>query len=83
LDKIHWYAGLSALTLLVCLSLTHDNRIYALAAFVLIALIGNAVICGVLSNPQGRYQDRIIWIVFPALFMAGLQRFSAFQRRAR
>jgi hypothetical protein len=83
LDQIHWYAGLSALTLMLCLGLAHDHRIFALSAFILIALIGNAVICGVLSNPQGRYQDRIIWIVFPALFMAGLERFSAWQRRAR
>jgi hypothetical protein len=35
---------------------------HALAATVALALIGNAVICGVFSNPNDRYQNRLIWI---------------------
>lgn len=34
----------------------------ALALFVLIALLGNAFICGALSNPHDRYQNRLIWL---------------------
>ncbi len=37
----------------------------ALPGLVLIALIGNAIICGTFSNPHDRYQSRIIWL--PAL----------------
>lgn len=33
-----------------------------LPAFVLLALIGNAVVCGVFSGPHGRYQSRIMWL---------------------
>ncbi len=33
------------------------------------ALLGNAVICGVLSNPNDRYESRMVWL---AVFAAGL-----------
>lgn len=33
-----------------------------LPAFVLIALVGNALVCGVFSGPHGRYQSRIMWL---------------------
>ena len=36
-----------------------------LPVFLLLALLGNAFICGALSNPHDRYQSRIIWL--PAL----------------
>ena len=32
------------------------------AVFVLLALLGNAFICGALSNPHHRYQSRIVWL---------------------
>ncbi len=31
-------------------------------AFILLALMGNAVICGALSNPHDRYQSRLMWL---------------------
>lgn len=34
----------------------------SLPAFVLAALIGNAMVCGVLSGPHDRYQSRLIWL---------------------
>ncbi len=34
------------------------------------ALIGNAVICGVLSIPNGRYESRMVWLAVFALFLA-------------
>jgi len=37
-----------------------SDRIF-LPAFLLIALFGNAFICGALSNPQDRYQSRLMW----------------------
>lgn len=40
------------------------------ALFVVIALAGNAAICGVLSNPHDRYQSRLIWLAPLALIVA-------------
>lgn len=39
-----------------------DWRAGMLPTLVLLALIGNAVICGVFSGPHGRYQSRIVWL---------------------
>jgi hypothetical protein len=38
----------------------HD--LAAAAMFMLIALLGNAFICGALSNPHDRYQSRLAWL---------------------
>lgn len=42
----------------------------ALPAFVFVALMGNAIICGALSNPHDRYQSRIMWLPTFALVLA-------------
>ena len=52
-----------------------------LALFVFVALCGNAVICGALSNPHDRYQSRIVWLATLVLLMAvaarpGQRRYS-------
>ena len=52
-----------------------------LALFVFVALCGNAVICGALSNPHDRYQSRIVWLATLVLLMAisatsGRRRYS-------
>ncbi|MEZ5785234.1 MAG: hypothetical protein R3D62_01815, partial [Xanthobacteraceae bacterium] len=39
-----------------------DPATRTLCATVLLALAGNAVICGVFSNPNDRYQNRLIWL---------------------
>jgi hypothetical protein len=39
----------------------------ALPATVLLALVGNAIICGTFSNPHDRYQSRLMWA--PALVL--------------
>ncbi|MBV9555726.1 MAG: hypothetical protein JO254_01470 [Pseudolabrys sp.] len=41
----------------------------ALAAFVVVALLGNAAICGIFSNPVDRYQSRIVWLAPLALIV--------------
>jgi hypothetical protein len=38
--------------------------------FVLVALIGNAAICGILSGPHDRYQSRVIWLASLAVMIA-------------
>ncbi|HXC56632.1 MAG TPA: hypothetical protein VNU97_15140 [Rhizomicrobium sp.] len=48
-----------------------DWRGGVLPAFVLLALLGNAFICGVFSGPHGRYQSRIMWLpTFAVLLIA-------------
>ncbi|MDQ2082288.1 hypothetical protein RA307_19030 [Xanthobacteraceae bacterium Astr-EGSB] len=49
-----------------------------LAGFVLVALLGNAAICGALSIPNARYQSRVVWLAPFALAVAvaGLRRRS-------
>ena len=39
----------------------------ALPAFVFLALVGNALVCGLFSGPHDRYQSRLIWV--PALVL--------------
>jgi hypothetical protein len=39
-----------------------QHNLAGLASFTLLALLGNAFICGALSNPHDRYQSRLIWL---------------------
>jgi hypothetical protein len=50
-----------------------------LAATVTVAVLANAVVCGVLSNPHNRYGARLAWI---ATFAVGLvvMRYAVLQR---
>lgn len=54
-----------------------DWRSGLLPAFVLLALLGNAFVCGVFSGPHGRYQSRIMWLpAFTVMLIAwpGIER---------
>ena len=57
-------AWLSIAALVLLLSLKRKNPVdqlsAALSAMCLVALLTNAAICGVFSNPNDRYQSRII-----------------------
>ncbi|HEY8950911.1 MAG TPA: hypothetical protein VIM56_18650 [Rhizomicrobium sp.] len=45
--------------------------------FAMAALLGNALICGALSNPHDRYQSRLVWLPVFALALLGTEgRFS-------
>lgn len=46
----------------------HD--IAGIAVFILLALLGNAFICGALSNPHDRYQSRLVWLAPLVVAMA-------------
>lgn len=54
----------------------HD--LAGLAIFTLLALLGNAFICGALSNPHDRYQSRIAWL---APLIAGMAAASWWRQR--
>jgi hypothetical protein len=47
-------------------------------SFVLLTLLGNAIVCGALSNPHDRYQSRLIWMApfAVALFLGKTGRFA-------
>ena len=66
LNRIHVpVALLSLLGMLPVLAWALKTRridLALLASFVLASLLGNAFICGALSNPHDRYQSRLIWL---------------------
>lgn len=53
---------------------TNARRDMARAMFFLIALAGNAFICGALSNPHDRYQNRLVWIAPLSLLLTRIPK---------
>jgi len=51
-----------------------------LAATVTIALLGNAVICGVISGPHDRYGARLVWIATFTALVAAARYFGGAER---
>jgi hypothetical protein len=49
---------------------TGRHDLAGLAFFTLTALLGNAFICGALSNPHDRYQSRLVWLATLVVSMA-------------
>lgn len=72
INRVHVpVAILSLLGLLFLLRTAYVRREWqqaTLPAFVLLSLLGNAFICGTLSNPHDRYQSRLMWV--PTLVLA-------------
>jgi hypothetical protein len=60
------------LPILVVLLRRRRRHIAALAFTVAIALVGNAAICGIFSNPNARYQSRIMPAAVLTVMIAGL-----------
>ena len=72
--------GAAIAAMLVIIYRGRGRRIAAFAALLLLALIGNAVICGALSNPHDRYQSRLAWLAPLIVTVAALgwrREFSA------
>lgn len=66
--------SLVALLPLLWLSWRQRDRVSTtIAAFTLLTLAGNAFVCGVLSNPNERYQSRIAWIAVLAVILASVR----------
>ncbi len=53
-----------------------------LAATVALALVGNAAVCGIISNPHDRYGSRIVWIAAFAVAL-GAWRMAVLVRQRR
>jgi hypothetical protein len=77
------FGWLSILALVLALAFAvriGARREAVLLGFVLAALLGNAVICGALSNPHDRYQSRLIWVVPFALVLLAAEKPIALRR---
>jgi len=82
-------AQLAALVMLAVAWKRRDRISTGLLAVVVVAFLGNAFVCGALSNPHDRYQNRIVWLALFAVSITAIrldQRFttkrpSAGQRR--
>lgn len=65
------YAGYGAVLLAVVLAWRRRERLaLGLAGLVIVAILGNAFVCGALSNPNHRYQARIAWTATMATVVA-------------
>jgi hypothetical protein len=66
INAVHVPAMLAGLVLLIgVLALAirrRDRTVTTLAALILLAYIGNAVVCGAVSNPADRYGSRLAWL---------------------
>ena len=60
--------------LIAALFRCRSDDVTLLMATVCLALLGNAVICGVISGPHDRYGSRLVWIATFALMIAGMRR---------
>ena len=69
LNQIHTGAAWIGLALLFLMTLQAGVHHAQFFSYALVVLMGNAVTCGVFSNPQGRYQDKVIWIVMAGIFL--------------
>lgn len=75
------FAGIAAVAGLTVLGFRRRDRLTAgVGLTVLLALVGNAFICGALSNPADRYQGRIAWIALAALALFAACRLVAAER---
>lgn len=65
-NQIHvpvaYAAEIACLGFLVLAWRRRDRVSVGLITVVLLAFLGNAIVCGALSNPHDRYQNRIVWL---------------------
>jgi hypothetical protein len=76
INLLHWPVGLLAMTLLPLivfgLRAPAFREAREFAAVVALTVLGNAVVCGVFSNPHDRYGARVVWLASLAVIVAGL-----------
>jgi hypothetical protein len=80
INRVHVPVALASMVLLVLL-LARDairrqlDDVTLLAGTVALALLGNAMICGVLSGPHDRYGARIVWLATFVVVAAAVRRY--------
>ena len=87
INRIHVPVALASMlaVMAICAAAIFRRRLddlTLLAATVGIALLGNAVVCGVLSGPHDRYGARIVWIATLVVLIATLGYFTESDERA-
>jgi len=83
LNMIHVTVGMLSLlglaVLLYTLVKKRNWQALRFPALVLLALIGNAIVCATFSNPHDRYQSRVIWLPSLVLILTRMRNPSSFQ----
>jgi hypothetical protein len=87
LNRLHVPVALAAMALLLAipaLGVRHGTfaDIGCLAATAAVALLANAVVCGVFATPHDRYGARLVWIA-PRVVVLALARAAVTARAAR
>jgi hypothetical protein len=80
-NRIHVPVALASMLLVVAICAIAIWRrrlddIALLAATVTLALLGNAIVCGVMSGPHDRYGARLAWVATFAVLIAAARRFA-------
>jgi hypothetical protein len=86
INRIHVPVALASMlaVMAICVAAIFRRRLddlTLLAATVGIALLGNAVVCGMLSGPHDRYGARIVWIATLVALIAALGYFTESEER--
>ncbi|HEY2071501.1 MAG TPA: hypothetical protein VGG48_18220 [Rhizomicrobium sp.] len=68
-----WIAIVGLAALILFAAITTRRREAVFLTFIMLALWGNAAVCGALSNPHDRYQSRIVWLAPFALALMAVQ----------
>jgi hypothetical protein len=81
LNRIHVPVALASMLLVVAILpiaiwRRRPDDLTLLAATVLLALLGNAFVCGVISGPHDRYGARMVWIATLVALIAAVRRFA-------
>jgi branched-subunit amino acid transport protein AzlD len=75
-NMVHWPVALASMALLPFIVLARrriPSVVRRLAAAALIAILTNAAICGILSNPHDRYGARLAWLAPFVVIVAALR----------
>jgi hypothetical protein len=81
INRIHVPVALISMLLVAVILATAIRRrrlddLALLAATVSLALLGNALVCGVISGPHERYGARMVWIATLAVLIAAIRHFA-------
>ncbi|EPY01959.1 hypothetical protein [Magnetospirillum fulvum] len=78
---VNYAAELALLAVLVVAWRRRDRSTTGLAVIVTLAIIGNAIVCGAISNPHDRYQNRVVWLALFAVAIGAVRLDQRFARR--
>lgn len=59
---IAWAGQAAFMLVLIWAMRRNEKTTTGLALLILAVLIGNAIVCGAISNPHDRYQNRVVWL---------------------